>query len=387
MRTTATASLLASFTLVSFAACGGATPPANIPAGATSLRLPPPSRNIQLRAAFDKDPSVYIGRFVPDSVAPGDIDENAAVVTRCSRYIKPKSVDTQQDMDETMYVSHKASTALGLPIVASITASSESRDQVRVKYSLTKKIQSDIDADGLAQCCKADASQCTKTIIGEFLLGTGDVLQSARDTDKASADVHVPKPLSANADYKSDDAWKKTTSFKDVYFAFLTEAAPMSLGSVAAAPNDCSWCDTLPGSLDGKYFCGVSPTVPEESAGRTLALRAAREQVVQYLGQTISVKSTTTSNALAKALDDHEVVKAASEGIASQVKDEKWCREKVPSPDGEMVRSKVLAFYPKSAEDAGRKAVTDAAADAGKKSGTMTPGEQKDVRDAAVKRK
>jgi hypothetical protein len=267
-------------------------------------------------------------------------------------------------------------------MVASVTASREARDLVRVKYSLTKKIQSDIDADGLAQCCKADPSQCTKTIVGEFLQGTGDVLQSARDADKASADVKVPRPISANADYTSESGWKKTTSFKGVYFAFLTEAAGVG-GAVAANPSDCSWCDTLPGSLDGKYFCGVSPAVAEESAGRTLALRAAREQVVQYVGQTISVNSTTTSNALSRALDDHEVVKAAAEGIASQVKDEKWCREKIPTPDGEMVRSKVLAFYPKAAEDEGRKAVADAAADTGKKNGTMSPADQKNVKNAA----
>ncbi len=326
---------------------------------ATSLQMPSPSRAVQLRASFDKDPSVYIGRFVPDSVADGDVDENTAMVTRCSKYIKPKYVETDQVVDETMWVSHKAAASLGLPAVASAKASAESRDEVRVKYSLTKKVQSDIDADGLAQCCQADSSQCSRRIIGEFLLGSGDVLLTAKDSQSLTGEVETPKPISASASYGADDAWRKKTSFKDVYFAFLTETtslkAPPSPGANAA--TDCSWCDTLPGSLDGKYFCGVSPEAPDEAASRALALRAAREQVVDYLGQSMPGRAS---------LSDKGVLATAADGIAALVKDEKWCRERVPTPEGEKIRSKVLAFYPKSAEDAGKKTITAATRGAAK---------------------
>ncbi len=326
---------------------------------ATSLQMPSPSRAVQLRASFDKDPSVYIGRFVPDSVADGDVDENTAMVTRCSKYIKPKYVETDQVVDETMWVSHKAAASLGHPAVASAKASAESRDEVRVKYSLTKKVQSDIDADGLAQCCQADSSQCSRRIIGEFLLGSGDVLLTAKDSQSLTGEVETPKPISASASYGADDAWRKKTSFKDVYFAFLTETtslkAPPSPGANAA--TDCSWCDTLPGSLDGKYFCGVSPEAPDEAASRALALRAAREQVVDYLGQSMPGRAS---------LSDKGVLATAADGIAALVKDEKWCRERVPTPEGEKIRSKVLAFYPKSAEDAGKKTITAATRGAAK---------------------
>ena len=384
----ARSALLVALSAAAGASCvGAAASPAAVRSVATSARMPPPSRSIQLRAAFDKDPSVYIGRFIPDSVADSEVDENTAMTTRCSKYIKPKYVEAQQQMDETMFISHKASASLGLPVVATINATSDGRDEVRVKYSLTKKIQSEIDADELAQCCQADSSQCSRRIIGEFLLGTGDVLQSAKETDTLSADVKVPKPITASADYGSDDGWKKKTSFKDVYFAFLTETTSLAPAAGAANPADCSWCDTIPGSLDGKYFCGVSPDTDGESAARTFALRAAREQVVQYLGQSISVKSTTISYALSSALSDKEVVSAAAEGIASEVKDQKWCKERIPTPDGEKIRSKVLAFYPKSAEDAGRKAVAAAAARGGKKSGTMTVEEQRGIREAGNKGK
>jgi hypothetical protein len=379
VRTILSAALVTSLVVVS---CGGATSQ-TATVHAESLRLQPPSRSIQLRAAFDKDPSLYIGRFVPDSVAPADIDENAGVVTRCSKFIKPKVVETQQDLDETMFVSHRASASLGFPVFASIDAASAGRDEVRVRYSLTKKIQSDIDADGLDRCCKADPSQCSKTIIGEFVMGTGDVLQSANAANRVSTDVKTPKPMTAQADYRSTDGWKKQTSFNDVYFAFLTQPTPLAMGQVASAPNDCSWCDSVPGSLDGTYFCGVSPDAPDEAASRTLAMRSAREQVVQYLGQSISVTSVSTSNALAGALAEHEVVLAASAGIASQVKDTKWCKELTPTPDGVKVRSKVLAFYPKAAEDAGRTAVADAAIVVDLKSGKMTAQDAKKVRDAA----
>jgi hypothetical protein len=356
----------AAISLFALAACGGASPLAAVPPTPTGLGLPAPSRSIQLRASFDRDPSAYIGRFVPDSVADGDVDENAAAQTRCSKFIKPKTVDAEQDVDETMYVSRKASASLGLPVVASVSASSDSHDTVRVHYSVTKKMEAEVDADGLAQCCKADSSQCSRRYIGVFVMGTGDVLQTARDSAQVGADLKVPRPISASGDYRASDGSRKKTSFKEVYFAFLTQATGGVQAQAGGGASDCSWCDTLPGSLDGKYFCGVSPEAPDESAARTLAMRAAREQVVQYLGQSISVKSTTTSSALAKALEDHEVVRAVAEGIASQVKDEKWCKERIPTPDGEKVRSKVLAFYPKSAEDDGRKALTDAAKKGGK---------------------
>ena len=48
-------------------------------------------------------------------------------------------------------------------------------------------------------------------------------------------------------------------------------------------------------------------------------MRAAREQVVQYLGQSLSVKSTTTSSALSSLLDDHEVVRR---GVAELIDSE-----------------------------------------------------------------
>ena len=364
-------------------ACGapGARPGA-VPTP-TGMNLPPPTRGIQLRVSFDKDPSVYVGRFIPDTIAPGDIDENVATTTRCSKFVKPKTVDTDQKMEETMFVSRNASAALGIPVVGKLEGSMVSHNRVRVRYSITRKIQSDVDADGLAQCCKADPSQCSGKMIGEFLMGTGDVLQSTSDTEQVGAAVTTPHQIQASASAGSDDGWKKTTSFKDVYFAFLTQATPIGLAGGSAAANDCSWCDTLPGSLDGRYFCGVSGDAVDESSARTLAMRAAREQVVQYLGQAITVKSATISSTLTGALQNHDVVATAAEGIAAQVKDEKWCKERVPTPDGEKVRARVLAFYPRTAEDAGRGAVAEAAIAATQKSGKLTKQDEATLRAAA----
>jgi len=349
--------------LVALLACTGSVTP---PQTASSLRLAPPSRGIQIRATFDKDPSVYIGRFIPDSVKDADVDENTALATRCSKYIKPKYVEAAQDMDESMYVSHKAAASLGLPAIASVNAASDGRDEVRVRYKLTKKVQSEIDADGLAQCCQADSSQCSSRIIGEFLEGTGEVFQSARESDGFNADVKTPKPVTASASYDSDASWKKKTSFKDVYFAFVTQTTSLTGGKTAVL-GDCSFCDAIPGSLDGKYFCGVSSDAPDETSARTQALRSAREQVVLYLGQSLSIQSKSVT-ALADAAVDQEIVQTVAQGIASLVKDEKWCQQRIPTPDGEKVRSKVLVFYPKSSEDAGKRAVTEAVT-SGKKHG------------------
>ena len=45
----------------------------------------------------------------------------------------------------------------------------------------------------------------------------------------------------------------------------------------APAADDCGWCERIPSSLDGKFFCGVSPDAPSEAMSRDLAMRNARE--------------------------------------------------------------------------------------------------------------
>jgi hypothetical protein len=54
--------------------------PARAGKGPPPAEFIPPTTNFHLRAAFDTDPSVYLGRFIPDGTA--DIDEAVARLLR-----------------------------------------------------------------------------------------------------------------------------------------------------------------------------------------------------------------------------------------------------------------------------------------------------------------
>jgi hypothetical protein len=326
-------------------ACGHSKPAENVNAP-TSVQLAAPSRAVHLRAAFDRDPSTYIGRFLPDGIKPEDIDENAATPTGCSKFIKPRIVDAMQDVDETIYVSKQSEASLGLAPIAALSAGEQSQRAVRVRYRTVRKLQSDIDADGLMSCCRADPTQCTGTIIGEFIMGSGSILQRDETQSRIGVDGQEPKGLMAHASSSSGQGWRSANSFDDVYFAFLTTATPVRLAaSPSLSASDCSWCENLPKRLDGKYFCGLSADASSEAQARELALRDARVQAVRFVGESIVAQSTRRQSLQRGLLEDERFVASASEGLARHVKDEVWCKaETVPSPEGLMYRTKVLAF-------------------------------------------
>jgi hypothetical protein len=334
---------------VGVVSCGGAstTPPA-APAPSTLVQ---PARSIHLRASFDDDPTTYLGRFLPDNVADGDVDENVAVTTRCSQFIKPKVVTSNQEMDEVMFASQKASGSVGVPAVAHASASHESSANLRVKYAIAKKMQSEVDAAGLDRCCREQPDQCSKRYIGEFVMGSGEVYQQAGTDTQAGAGGQY-KAVSAEFEIKDAVAWKRVSSFKNTYFAFQPAAAMGQLNAASATAaggggDDCGWCDNLPSTLDGKYFCGVSPDAPSEPMSRDYAMRNAREQVVKYMGEYLSSRSKTQASLLKGYTDDVQLISAGAEGLASRVKDQKWCRAQTTNtPDGVKYRSRVLAYLP-----------------------------------------
>ena len=183
-----------------------------------------PTRAIHLRAAFDDDPSVYVGRFVPDNLKPEEVDENSAAQTRCSQFFSTKVVNSSQDMDEVIYSSTKAAASVGIPKLGGVNASNNTEGRVRVKYTLVKRIQTVVsDPAGLDRCCKAQPDQCTGKIIGEFLMGSGEVYQYYGRDSSLEANG-VVKAVSGNVDVKDSTSWKKVNTFKDMYFAFLTTA-------------------------------------------------------------------------------------------------------------------------------------------------------------------
>lgn len=339
-----------SLSLVALALVACGTTEAPPPIAAPEPIVVQPSRGIHLRAAFDDDPTIYVGRFIPNALAEGEIDETAAVHTRCSEHFGYKVVNTSQQFDEILHSSSKVAGALGVKHVAGTTTSLNKGGTLRVRYTLTKRMQvAPKDPAALARCCAAAPDQCSDKVFGEFLMGSGEVYEVVGHKNAVEAQG-LTKTADGELSYKDDLAWKRVNTFNNMYFAFLPTSSLSALGPAPAAQasdDSCSWCDNIPTSLDGTYFCGISPPAPSEGMARDLAMRNAREQVVKYLGEFLTSESSTQASLVKGYLEDSQITTAVAGGIASQVKDQKWCKaSKTNTPEGEKLTSKVLAFFP-----------------------------------------
>ncbi len=343
---------------VLLSACSGASPQAPVSGGTSVLQ---PTRPIHLRAAFDDDPTAYVGRFVPDALAVEQVDETAAAQTRCSEFFQHKVVNAGQELDEVVYSSSKVAGSIGVKPFAGVSGVTERGATVRVKYTLTKRMQVSVkDPAGLARCCSAAPDQCTGQVIGEFLMGSGEVYQAAGTKDSLDA-ATLAKSVTGEVSIKDETAWRRVSSFKNMYFAFLTTATSAGGASEGAADATCGWCDKLPTSLDGDYFCGLSAPAPSEAMARDLAMRNAREQVVKFLGEYLKTEASSEASLVKGYLEDKQVSSAAASGLASGVKDQKWCKaEATNTPEGVKLSAKVLAFFPAAEKKHAAAAAVDA---------------------------
>jgi hypothetical protein len=144
-------------------------------------------------------------------------------------------------------------------------------------------------------------------------------------------------------------AWYRGTTFtKPVYFAFKTSQVNLQEAFQACG----TWTSVLPKSSTGQYFVGVAPDADGESTGRQLALNNAREQVVKYLGEQITMGTVTveavggTGASVGSMLASETNVERAASGVASFVKDEAWCVQPVTTARGNFTSVKVLTFLP-----------------------------------------
>jgi hypothetical protein len=341
-------------------ACGGSDRPkgTEMPTEVPSLHIEP-KKGVFLRAGFDADPSDYIGRFINDDVATNDIDETKGVETTCSQYIEYKEVRAGGTYDEVYQASTSAGASLGVAPVAQAAGTSgnasagmEDSAVVRVQYQLTKKMRGTKTPE-YQSCCRENINGCSGRYLAEFWSGTGEIYQFVGSQQQMQADASAPATADGSVEYKNGAAWKRAMSFDDLYFAFITADAAIS-------DDDCSWVDKLPISSEGQYFVGVSPTTATESKARSLAMREARKQAVQYLGEFIKTTSKTKSNAMKGYLEDEELVSSVAEGLAKRVKDDRYCpTETIDSPEGPVYKSRVLAFFPEEDQAEAAKEAVD----------------------------
>lgn len=323
-----------------------------------------PSSNVYLRNSFDTDPSVYLGRFVPEDQG-GAVDETSAMQLGCSRLITYRKVGGGNAMvDELFYASAAAAARVGVPILASTSAGGKSESIVRVKYTQTGKMVAEAsDPVAFEACCKQAPDQCTSRYIGEFLEGTGNVYFATGRA--AEGDAGATKgTLAGSVEVAYGMEWTRSITFTEpVYFGMKVTESRWSKTAVVARAGCGDWTLQPPKSSQGLYFVGRSDPQDTERLAREMALVEARAQVVKWVGQEIQtggLRSETTAGqlqALASNLQEERFVEVASNGVASLVKDENWCIENEETPDGLKYIASVLAFLPNEAKDQARATV------------------------------
>lgn len=320
---------------------------------------PRPKANFFLRTGFDTDPSEYLGRFVPDGVEAGEVDDASSRKTSCSAFYKvsrKKGGDVRYE--EYFAASTDASAGMSIPAELPVTlgASASAGRVVLVEYTLTDKWVADLqEPAGYARCCQQADGNCTERFVSEFLGGTGRIYYA----DSSAADASVGVPV-AGFKLKDGLVWKQSVEFPNpVFFAFkLSPGKP--------GPSTADWTTKVPKVEHGKFFVGVSEWVESERLARDQSLLEVRRQVIRYLGEAIkqgSVRSERLSGRLGgleAALEEKSTLARASEGVARFVKDEDWRVEKQQGPSSWRYRTKVLAFIDNSQLKAAAEAVAGA---------------------------
>ena len=342
--------------------CAGAEP--TIGAKTTVLSTKP---SIYLRVTPDGDASDIIGAFIPDEISDANVDEGAAVRTRCSKFIIAKRVPASGQYTEIAAASSGAAGKLGVKNIAKVDLGGQSSEALLVRYTLIEKMQADVDEDNLQRCCESAPDQCSKRFIAGALMADGNYYAATDFSSGGGADVEALNvanlPIDAAVVFDSEMKWERKVSFKRQYFAFnMRRGLAGGLGKTGAVADDCSWTRKVPTDLDGMYFVGVSNPMLSEKDARSDALRDAKEQVVRYLGEWLAEGNTSvsktvgTSNDLQTLMEDSKVKEYLSGGVARSVKDRNWCGpEDQASPSGMRQVMKVLAYFPNTERDAASK--------------------------------
>lgn len=341
---------------------------------AEGVWVPPRKQSVYLRSVFDDDPSDTLGRFIKAGTAASEVDESQSFAGRCSKFIELKVVGAGGTFDETFTSSSSARGSLGVEAIGKfgggkLSGGYGTQGELRVKYTLRKKMIAKENADELSKCCQTAPNECSDKMIREFYMGDGEIYQFlGRETDVKAGGSY--KIATAEVEVKNGTAWKRVTRFENVYFAFKTGAM------ASPGPDLCSsdWPNQRPQSLDGQYFVGVSKPASTEQAAFQDAMLDARRQVVQYIGTAIAEARVQTSKKLDEVWEDESAIRSASEGVARLVRDR--C-QRTAKPEGPTVRyhTKVLVFFPNTEIAAAARAMTDALA----KSGHITKKDQEAV--------
>jgi hypothetical protein len=322
-------------------------------------------KNLFLRNAFDLDPSVYAGRFVPTDATA--LDETTAMPLTCSQHLTTTRIQGGGVVyDETFNASAEAALRVGVPAVGELAAGGSRSSVVRVNYELTEKmVVSPKDPAAFETCCKAAPDQCTDRYIGEFIAGKGSVFYAVGSEAEGAGSGKSAQGVTVALDFKNGVAWQRSIEFPNpVFFAFKTTANTWGTDGPQGGCGD--WTQAPPRSTQGTYFVGISRPAATEADARAAALLDGREQVVRYVAQAVdtgSIRAVTTSgasDALQTMVEGAVVRETAASGVAEFVKDDAWCVQPEATPGGTLYVAKVLMLLPKAEEEAAAAVLVEA---------------------------
>ena len=262
---------------------------------------------------------------------------------------------------EYFTVSSAVAGGLGVPPFFRGSGSAERDVLLRVEYTLTNKMQHEInDAAGFEACCLAAPDQCGAQFVGEFWEGTGQVFYSVGTKSELEAKGLTPE-LMAELEMKGGRYWGAGVSFPNpVYFAFMPTTKQAHGGArcrAGRAPTSSG--TTRPPRAARASTSSASPGEWESAQdARSDALRNAREQSVRWLAESITYEDSSTrqyegSARLRQHLEGGGSLATAAEGVARFVKDTAWCTDEVATPGGTITKVRTAAFLPTvSIEDA-----------------------------------
>jgi len=301
-----------------------------------------PVPQLYLRSSFDSDPSLYMGRFVPDGMEP--VDETAAFQTRCGQYIQHREVNAAGRFEQFFMASTDSLASVGIPVIGGASAGGESTTMVRATYELTKKMVADIPADQIDEyeaCCKRAADQCSQRYLGEFIEGTGAIYQAVGVASEGGADLVTRNGVGIDVEVSRGVQWQRAVSFDSpIYFAMKTTLNRFE-GTQFEPCGD--WVDIKPTSSQGRYYIGIGTPQLDEGTARDTAHADAVQQIALEKG------IVTKGGSFGRQSGVHGMTMEIQDSIAKRTTVEAVCDEPYDDPEGEKHLMKVLVFMPESA--------------------------------------
>lgn len=256
-----------------------------IPKDFTTAPTMAPGANIHMRNTFDSDPSMHIGKFLPNDESI--LDESQGQQLACSVHVQHRYIEASGvRYSEWASITAEAAIRMGFPMIATATGSGSSNQMVHVEYDLTGKIVAEVkDPVAFSKCCETNPKQCTSNYIGEFLQGTGRITAAHDTTADAFGHMTIPKLMvGSNGGYESE--WGRSVEFnKPTYFAFKSARSPL----LSVTENNCGdWLNTPPTSDEGVYIVGTSRLLSSEKSARYWAQQDAWIQAQAIIGAKVS---------------------------------------------------------------------------------------------------